>query len=521
MPPRVALSRISFRRQIILLGVVVAVLLLAVLSASFAALQYTKSAVLRDEQKHLAGLSDLLVREYLHDQQFRATGDKSPEPLAAGESSRIQLSELARSVLRNIDGVQGGFYAAQRDALLGYAFPQGPAETALNSDVAGDARPAILQAAQEAVSSHAPAARISTIGSDVAVIDAAPIFSNGQIVGSAWTMRRLANIPGTNRARAYLIATGLGITALACVILTLFVVQALQNGVGKIEDGLKNLESSLSSQIPIDSDPEEIRKIAEAINRMASSLKARIDAEKEIEDRLRHAERLAALGRLIAGVAHEVRNPLATIRLRVQMCQASGNLEVRESCFVALQEIERLNGMVSRLLSFSRPVRLHTEFTSIERLVEQRLSTFAEISRERKIRLLTRFPEHSTSISVDQNRLGQVFDNVIQNAIEAMSAGGGTLCVSVGSGPKNGNSAPELFVEFNDTGEGIPAEVLGRIFDPFFTTKDGGTGLGLSICHELIQAHGGKIEIMSAEGCGATVRILLPARLQAVAGHVA
>ena len=517
------LSRISFRRQIMLLGIVVVVLLLAVVFATFSALRYTQSAVLRHDQKRLADLSTVLVHDYTHDSE-PLPGSRLPL-LESAPTPRAQeaLAALVDIALRNVDGVEGGFYARSSDSLLGYSFPT-------HSDITDGASPAaitsaerstILQVVRRSVAAQESAATVLDTGPDVALLSAAPIFDGQHVVGSAWTMKRLANIPGTNRFRTYLTAIFLGIAALACVLLTLLVVQALQNGVRKIEDGLKNLEHTLSSQIPIDSDPEEIRKISEAINRLGSTLKTKIDSEKEIEDRLRHAERLAALGRLIAGVAHEVRNPLATIRLRVQMCQDSGNVDVQESCAVALQEIERLNGMVSRLLSFSRPVRLHTEPTSLERLVEQRLSNFADAARQHRIKLMTRFNGHPDSLPVDQNRLGQVFDNIIQNAIEAMSATGGTLCVSVACESKNGDGSGEFSVEFNDTGEGIPSEVLGRIFDPFFTTKSAGTGLGLSICHELVQAHGGKIEIVSAEGCGTTVRVLLPVPDRALAGNVA
>ena len=145
---------------------------------------------------------------------------------------------------------------------------------------------------------------------------------------------------------------GLGYRRPSFGVLTLLVVRGLQDGVRKIEGGLQNLERSLASQIPVENDPDEIRQIAQAINRLGTALKEKIEDEKQIEDQLRHAERLAALGRLIAGVAHEVRNPLATIRLRIQMCQDSENADVRESCAIALQEVERLNGMVNRLSAF-------------------------------------------------------------------------------------------------------------------------------------------------------------------------
>jgi signal transduction histidine kinase len=301
----------------------------------------------------------------------------------------------------------------------------------------------------------------------------------------------------------------------------LLVVRSLQNGVRKIEGGLQSLEQNLASQIAIEADPDEIRHIASAINRLGTTLKEKIESEKQIEDRLRHAERLAALGRLIAGVAHEVRNPLATIRLRIQMCQQdSASIDVRESCAVALQEVERLNGMVNRLLSFSRPVHLQADPTNLGRLVEQRLGNFCELAKQHNVKFIAKFNRDSKLVNIDQDRIAQVFDNIIQNAIDAMSESGGTLCVNVATEAKTPQSA-EVCVEFNDTGEGISSDTVGRIFDPFFTTKPSGTGLGLSICHELVQAHGGEISVTSAEGCGTTVRIILPVRTEATAGHPA
>jgi signal transduction histidine kinase len=195
-----------------------------------------------------------------------------------------------------------------------------------------------------------------TGGNDIYLIEASPIGNEKANWGSAWTIERLQSLPGSNRFRAYLITVALGIAALLCVILTLLVVGNLQTGVRKIESSLQDLERDLTSQIQTGSDPEEIERIAQAINRLGASLRENINREKQIEDRLRHAERLAALGRLVAGVAHEVRNPLATIRLRVQMAQREArNTRVDESCVIALEEIERLNGMVNRLFNPSQP----------------------------------------------------------------------------------------------------------------------------------------------------------------------
>ena len=509
---KLPLSRISFHRQILLLGIVAVVLLLAVLFATFAALQYTRSAVLKDDQRRLSEATNALVREY----NEKAEADRlknNPQPLENPEiqSSRDALTDLTRRVLQNADDVEGGFYAADGDTLLGYYFQAGPGTRGKpdTQRIADDERTVLLRVAREAESSHLPFEHVLATAQDIRLINAMPLQDGQRFIGSAWTIKHLPSVPGTNRLRTYLIAVALGIAALACVLLTLLVARGLQSGVRKIEEGLKNLEESLTSQIPIDADPDEIRQIAQAINRLGTALRDKIESEKQIEDRLRHAERLAALGRLIAGVAHEVRNPLATIRLRIQMCQDSEDGEVRESCNIALMEIERLDGMVNRLLSFSRPVRLRAEPTDLSRLVKQRLDNFSEIAQRHDIRFITSFSRSVNSVCVDQSRLAQVFDNVIQNAIEAMSPGGGTLCVNVTREAGKSENSSEACVEFNDTGEGIRPDVVGRIFDPFFTTKSSGTGLGLSICHELVQAHGGEIHVASAEGCGTTVRILL------------
>ncbi len=278
-----------------------------------------------------------------------------------------------------------------------------------------------------------------------------------------------------------------------------------------MEKGLEDLEQNLSSRIVADDDPQEIQRIASAINRLGATLREKIAGEKQIEDQLRHAERLAALGRLIAGVAHEVRNPLATIGLRVQMCQQiSGDEAVQDSCAVALAEIERLNGMVSRLLSFSQPVQLLTEPVNICQLIEERLERAADRARSVRVRFLTNFPVDRRPVPLDASRMAQVFDNVIQNAIESMSQSGGTLCVNVASNGTKQSGRQEMCVEFNDTGSGMEPSVMRRVFDPFFTTKSTGTGLGLSICHELIRAHGGEIQLRSSMGHGTSVRLLLP-----------
>ena len=490
-------------------------LFVAVLIATLTALQYTKSAVLNNEKRRLVEAAAELARTYV---------DKSKSASQARGLSSVDLnllssqelaSDVSQETLHKLEGVGGGFYRSEGDLLLGYspAASQGRAPSPLQSGPPDVVEPAILEIARNAARTGAPAERILTEGNDIFLIQASPILDTQSRWGSAWTMELLQSIPGANRLRAYLITVVLGVAALVCVLLTLMVVRNLQAGVRKIESSLQDLEWDLTSQIPTGSDPEEIERIAQAINRLGTSLRENIDREKQIEDRLRHSERLAALGRLVAGVAHEVRNPLATIRLRVQMAQREArNPRVDESCAIALEEIERLNGMVNRLLNFSRPIRFQPEPTNLKELTEQRLNRFLESAQKNRIHIITSYPEDGALLPIDQSKMSQVFDNVIQNAIEAMTESGGTLWVSVTSEVKSASGTDKVRVEFRDTGNGISSGLISRVFDPFFTTKPSGTGLGLSICHEFVRAHGGEIQVESAEGDGTRVRIILPVR---------
>ncbi|MGB6977583.1 MAG: ATP-binding protein [Candidatus Acidiferrales bacterium] len=513
MPATLPLSKISFRWQIILLGTIVVILLLAVLLAAVNALRYTKSAVLKDEQKQLSATTADLAREYADKEAFAGQNHQAPpleDPGAPVSQEVLTLS--TRVILQNAPGVDGGFYSTDGDSLVGYVESTREGVSGrIGENAPDEQRAAILSVARQAALTKVHSGQVLALGDDMVLIDALPLHAEKSYSASAWTSKKLSGLPGASRFRAYSIVVGLAATALASVLLTLLVLRNLHLGVRKIEWGLQSLEKNLGSQIAIGNDPEEIKRIAMAINRMSAALEEKIVAEKQIEDRLRHAERLAALGRLVAGVAHEVRNPLATIRLRVQMCeQSAGDPATQESCRVALAEIERLNGMVNRLLNFSQPVQLHSEPTDVSRLVEQRLASFAEKASSQGVRFVANLTNPSPAVSLDQNRIAQVFDNVIQNALEAMSDSGGTLCVNLSSDRRAPGGRSELCVEFSDSGTGINGSIVNRIFDPFFTTKRTGTGLGLSICHELVRAHGGEIQVASANGHGTTIRILLP-----------
>jgi len=517
LPSTFSLSKMSFRWQVSLLGALVAILSVAVLLAIIATLRYTKSAVLSAEKKRLTESARNLAREYEdRADSARHTNHQPPLDDPSTPVSREVMALVSRMVLQNLEGVGGGFYSSSTDSLAGNFYPNGKAtlESAENSDIPYAEHQAVLQIAREAASSRERSERVIVNSPGLLLLSAVPIREGYSVVGSAWAVRRLPDIPGANRFRAYLITAGLAAAALASVLLTLLVIRNLQGGVRKIESGLQLLEGNLASRISTSEEPAEIQHIVQAINRLGSTLKEKMESEKRMEGQLRHAERLASLGRLVAGVAHEVRNPLATIRLRVQMCRRDAtDPKVKESCMIAFEEIERLNGIVNRLLNFARPIQLELEPIDLRSLVRERVYSFEDFALSQRVQLMTNLPNRSFLTIVDKDRMAQVFDNIIQNALEAMADQGGTLSITLVSHSNKNEQPSGVCVEFQDTGRGMSSSVVGHVFDPFFTTKPSGTGLGLSISHELVRAHGGDIMIESVEGRGTSVRVTIPSSL--------
>ncbi|MCX6563328.1 MAG: ATP-binding protein [Candidatus Aminicenantes bacterium] len=221
--------------------------------------------------------------------------------------------------------------------------------------------------------------------------------------------------------------------------------------------------------------------------------------------RMSRADKLATVGELAAGAAHEIRNPLTAIRSSLQYLESKGPDETsRKLLASALQETERIDGIVSALLAFARPSEISKERHDLRETIEESLELVSFQARTQKVAVSKAVPPAPLLIRADRAQLKQLFLNVFLNAIQAMPAGG-TMNVEVRIKDER-----KAFVTVTDTGEGIPEEKLDRIFDPFFTTKKGGTGLGLSICYNIVKSHQGDIEVKSKAGQGTTILITLP-----------
>jgi signal transduction histidine kinase len=260
--------------------------------------------------------------------------------------------------------------------------------------------------------------------------------------------------------------------------------------------------------------------LAEALRRQYAKTKAVADQLaaanrnlQQAEEAVRRSDRLAALGQLAAGLAHELRNPLGTIRASAEMLTrsvASENEVAREVAGFIAEEVDRTNSLVTRFLDFVRPLQLRPAAADLAQVLDR---SVAMVDREAAAREVTIYKNYSPDIPpfpLDAELMERVFYNLLVNAAQATAPGG---AVTVKTRPVADNAEISVI----DRGEGIEPKLLDTIFNPFFTTKADGVGLGLAICSKIVDQHGGKITVESERGKGTVFRVYLP-MAEAVSG---
>ena len=293
--------------------------------------------------------------------------------------------------------------------------------------------------------------------------------------------------------------------------------ETLATGESRSEaDGV--LERSDHRQVPVSIvtaplfDPAGHVEAAVAVVRDLSRL-------RQLEAEVRRGETLAAAGRMAVGLAHEIRNPLGAIRGAVQLLgrELGPESSLQEYTRVLLSEVDRVNRIIEMLLDLAKPAPIRPVPLNLHQLLERIALLNEETARERRVTIVRRYDPSLPPIFGDEDRLVQVFHNLVRNAIEAMADGGLlTLATRVSLNQLFGKvdlgAGQRTMVEAQvmDEGAGIPAAQRARIFDPFFTTKERGLGLGLAICHQVLDQHHGAIQVDSVEGRGTTVTCFLP-----------
>ncbi len=238
------------------------------------------------------------------------------------------------------------------------------------------------------------------------------------------------------------------------------------------------------------------------------------------ESIMRRADRLASLGTLTAGLAHEIRNPLVAIKTLTQLLPERLDDEEFRKDFLAIAsgEVDRISSLVNELLEFARPTKPHFELQDIREIMDGMVLLISTEVKKKNLQIVTQYEDNLPIIAIDREQIKQVFLNILLNAIEATNEGGMVRVEIRSISTKPG----ETFVqaEISDTGNGIPEEHLENVFTPFFTTKKKGSGLGLSNAHQIIQEHGGTINVESRVGEGSSFFINLPVSRHEKGGKV-
>ncbi|APR75455.1 sensor histidine kinase [Minicystis rosea] len=389
---------------------------------------------------------------------------------------RGKLQGTASSVLRPLANAAGG-YCMRNGAILAMAGRPGRGERE-------GPRHAISPEVQDAVSALCAKARPGApakgrIDQPRSVSQVAAVAIGDR--GAAWFLTRTRTRGGDDTPAWPFEVVLLAIAAAALAGFTIDAMIALRRGADQLSGALVQLSGNLRAPVPRPR-ASELRDIAAGLSAMAAHLADARDRERALEAQLARDQRLTALGRVVAGVAHEVRNPLAGMKLRLDLLARSGGLDTasREDVGVCLGEIARLNRLVESLLTVSRAKTLNRREIALGPLADERIARAVAAAQRAEVRL----ERHGDALAVaDPDALAAAVDNLLRNAIEA-SPRGAVVIVRVSA------EQGVAMLDVEDAGPGIPEARRAELFEPFFTTKPEGTGLGLWISRLLLEAKG-------------------------------
>ena len=374
-----------------------------------------------------------------------------------------------------------------------------------------------FEAVKQVLSSAQPAEIIRQINGEDVFSVIAPIKNGENVVGAIAIAQPISFIRSEVISEQKNIAwTALGISIAILIVVSMVLHFSLSRPIKSLLDGAIAIGAgNLSHRVKVKRSSGEFLQLANEFNQMADRLGEQRNAlAREAETRialgqkLRHSEQLAAIGRLAAGVAHEMGAPLQVIDGRAkQLLDRDNSLEMRQRNLTIIRtQAERITRIVKQLLNLSRPYHLQLKTVKISDLIRESIDAVEVSAAASNVKITTNCPSEIV-VKVDAGLILQALLNVCQNAIQAMPTGG-TLTIEC----FKEKEAQAPLIKISDTGTGIPAEHLDHIFDPFYTTKEvgQGTGLGLAVTSRIMEEHGGRIEAENNPACGATFYLHLP-----------
>jgi signal transduction histidine kinase len=277
----------------------------------------------------------------------------------------------------------------------------------------------------------------------------------------------------------------------------------------KLVDGtVKISKGDFSQTIDIDSQ-DEIGELAKSFNDMSQQLQLTRKRMEAANRRLIQAEKLASIGRISASIAHEIRNPLTSVKLNIQKVMESQGLADldKEHLDISQEGIGHIENFIKELLNFTRVADLELNYFSVEQIVDESVKMIRNTLKLKDVQLIKKVQERLPQVLVDGDKIRQVLLNILHNACEAVDNGGKiTIILSL----LRGRRGQKVRIRICDDGPGIPKKDRENIFEPFYTTKSTGIGLGLANARKIIVQHKGTIHASENEGSGACFDILIP-----------
>jgi signal transduction histidine kinase len=418
---------------------------------------------------------------------FYVTGWRGPVPPLSDAGLRRDLGAVVTLALARQDGVEGGLWQAEAGPLA-YAYPTYEGGGRPKMDLPAAELDRIRTVNAQAAGEEQAAARRWDGAAESLLIQACPVIAGPIPDLTAWAMMRVRAAPGTQSLRL-----GLGVL-LALVLassgwLTRLVLVWSRHVAG-IERALAAGDGAFPVLAP--TGERELDRIVAALNDAGQRLAEARRRSESLAARVTAAERLAGLGRVAAGVAHEIRNPLAAMRLRAENALAAGDDARRRSALAGvLDGVARLDALVSELLAMTQRREARPVPTVLGPFLATLADRYSDEAARRGVALDVRCPVEQATL--DPEIVGRILDNLVQNALRHAPEGGQVAIAAAEAGER-------LRVTVADTGPGIAPNLRRSLFEPFVTGRADGTGLGLAIARELAEGHGGRLLLLRAGG---------------------
>ena len=485
------MRNVSLRVQVFIIVTILAIGLVGAMIYVTATIGRTRESIIRFDRERLSALTDDLSRRYGSVMNFVAPSQAGDTALSERAEITKLLVNITRERLQNASDVRAGFFHSVWNRQLADVKP-----TAHSGDMSS-ADHYLQVLLQMTIDRNSDQWSHYETGGDNFIIVAKPVISRNRLIGAAWAVDDLADEFAASRpfdvTPLFQLAIVIGI-----LFSTIFVIN-LRREVSAIQRGLEEMKSDITKRLPAST--SELGYIASSINGLADTIIAQQEERDSLQQTIQQHEKLASLGQLIAGVAHEIRTPLSAIKTRVQLWQRAfkkgkertaskipAAVLTPTSMNLVVEELDRMDRIVRKLLYFSKQRRLHATRTDLHGLLDSALETLQETINRNHIKVTRRFTLEDPVLYIDNGEMKEVALNLLTNAIEAMPRGGelhmATTAVS---------RAPAVSFTIEDSGKKIRAEISRKMFDPFFTSKETGTGLGLSIAYEIVRAHNGTL----------------------------